>query len=396
MGIFCLCYTGSIENFTKRTSIIVALGFILIALICLLFSVIGFVTRRPLVVRRSVVLREQPVTPPTAYVPRTRTYFIAAENVTWDYAPAGKDSYTNEPLPSPWGDQTKYAKVRYIEYTDQTFTVKKPQPAWIGIMGPVIRAVEGDTIKVVFYNKADKPYSVHPHGLHYDKDSEGASMIMAPDATMGDAMPKAVNNGMEGLGASVLPGEKFTYTWFALSDSAPQPNEGGSKVWWYHSHVDSVQDVYDGLLGPIIVTSAKHAKPDGTPDDVDKEFVTMFMIFDESKPGMTVAQKEASMKHTINGYMFDNLPGLTMTEGDRVRWYLLGMGNEMDVHTPHWHGGVVLNRESNTYTDVVELLSGSMKTVDMVADNPGLWMYHCHVFDHIKAGMVAMYTVLKK
>jgi FtsP/CotA-like multicopper oxidase with cupredoxin domain len=147
------------------------------------------------------------------------------------------------------------------------------------------------------------------------------------------------------------------------------------------------------LLGPIVITSAKHAKPDGTPDDVDKEFVTMFMIFDESKPGMSATQQAGSMKYTINGYIFDNLQGLVMNKGDKVRWYLLDMGGEMDMHTPHWHGGIVLNRETNTYTDVMELLPGSMKTVDMLADNPGQWMYHCHVADHMQGGMTAMYTI---
>ena len=68
-----------------------------------------------------------------------------------------------------------FEKVRYFEYTDDSFTKKKPQPAWLGILGPIIRGVEGDTIKVVFYNKASKPYSMHPHGLHYDKDNEGAT-----------------------------------------------------------------------------------------------------------------------------------------------------------------------------------------------------------------------------
>ena len=34
-----------------------------------------------------------------------------------------------------------------------------------------------------------------------------------------------------------------------------------------------------------------------------------------------------------------------------------------------------------------------MKTVDMVADNPGTWMFHCHVEDHMEAGMMAVYTI---
>jgi hypothetical protein len=34
-----------------------------------------------------------------------------------------------------------------------------------------------------------------------------------------------------------------------------------------------------------------------------------------------------------------------------------------------------------------------MKTVDMIADNPGAWMFHCHVDDHMEGGMMAVYTI---
>lgn len=46
--------------------------------------------------------------------------------------------------------------------------------------------------------------------------------------------------------------------------------------------------------------------------------------------------------HGINGYVFGNLPGLDMTAGQRVRWYLMGMGSEVDLHTSplaRQHGG---------------------------------------------------------
>lgn len=39
--------------------------------------------------------------------------------------------------------------------------------------GPVIRAEVGDTIQVVFYNRASKPFSMQPHGVFYEKDYEG-------------------------------------------------------------------------------------------------------------------------------------------------------------------------------------------------------------------------------
>lgn len=45
-----------------------------------------------------------------------------------------------------------------------------------------------------------------------------------------------------------------------------------------------------------------------------------------------------SVDAAINGYMYGNLNGLNMEAGDKVYWYLMGMGNEVDIHTAHWHG----------------------------------------------------------
>ena len=100
---------------------------------------------------------------------------------------------------------------------------------------------------------------------------------------------------------------------------------------------------------------------------------------------------ESNLMHSINGFVFGNLPGLDMSVGERVRWYELGMGTEVDLHTPHWHGQTLLLNGNRT--DIVELLPASMKTLDMVPDNPGTWLFHCHVNDHIDAGMLALFTV---
>jgi hephaestin len=95
--------------------------------------------------------------------------------------------------------------------------------------------------------------------------------------------------------------------------------------------------------------------------------------------------------HSINGYVFGNLPGLTMRRGQRVRWYLMGMGTEVDLHTPHWHGNTLLI--DGHRQDVTELLPATLMAADMQPDDPGTWLYHCHVGDHILAGMLALYTV---
>ncbi len=88
--------------------------------------------------------------------PRVRTYYVAADEVVWDYVPPGRN-LTGTPGPEIEGrsNQTTYRKAVYHEYTDATFNVLKPRPPeWehLGILGPLIRAEVVDTIKVVFKN----------------------------------------------------------------------------------------------------------------------------------------------------------------------------------------------------------------------------------------------------
>ena len=122
---------------------------------------------------------------------------------------------------------------------------------------------------------------------------------------------------------------------------------------------------------------------------MDREFVLAFMVFNENRNKDVKAERD--MMHAINGFIFGNLPGLIMKTGETVRWHVLAMGNEIDVHTAHWHGKTL--RFRGRHTDVIELLPGSMATADMLADNPGTWLLHCHVADHIHAGMLATFTI---
>jgi manganese oxidase len=316
-----------------------------------------------------------------------RHYYVAAEDVAWDFAPSNQNlmhchDRAGCPIPAPWTDSHVFNKTRYIEYTDGTFTEKKPQPEWLGVLGPVIRAEEDDTVVVRFCNKSVKgSFGMHPHGFRYDKNSEGAHY-------------SGVQGGQPaGIGSQVAPGSCFTYSWLADHDSAPAAGDVSSKVWWYHSHVDEPAETNLGLLGPIIITRKGLARSDGSPSDVDREFVTAFVIFNELPDKR---DPEPGLMHSINGYIFGNLKGLVMKNGDKVRWHTMGMGNEVDNHTAHWHGKTVTvgAGPAARRTDVVELLPASMVTADMIADNPGEWMYHCHVADHVEAGMMTSYQIL--
>ncbi len=295
-----------------------------------------------------------------------REYWIAAEKMPWNYAPSGKNLIHEEDGLNVWGQTLVYTKYRYIGYTDGSYKKPIEQPEWMGILGPQLRAVVGDTLKVHFFNKTDRPLSIHPHGVLYDKDNEGAD---------------------GGKGASILPGKSYTYTWIVDENAGPGPSDPSSIAWLYHSHVMSDDETNLGLIGTIVVTRAGNQSSDSNlkPQDIDQEFTALFLIFNEEN------DEESGMKHTVNGRIFGNLPGYKTIVGERVRWHLMALGNEQDNHSIHWHGQTVLHHGRRT--DVIELMPASMTSADMTPRSAGNWLFHCHVDDHMTAGMSTRWQV---
>jgi FtsP/CotA-like multicopper oxidase with cupredoxin domain len=354
---------------------------------------------------------------------KTRTYYVAADEVTWNYAPSGRDEAMGMPFDAidktftqsgPHRIGSVYKKAIYRQYTDATFTTltkRPPSEAYLGLLGPILRGEVGDTIRVVFKNNATHPFGMHPHGVVYAKDSEGADYN---DGTSGE----------DKTDGCVPPGQTHIYNWKVTDQSGPGPNDPSSIMWLYHSHCDELRDVASGLFGFIIVTRRGMARPDGSPRDVDHEFATMFIAINENEswyiddninkyttdpkgirrdfPGLhaanglvgTVANNgfaSSNVKWSINGYIYGNMPMMTMKKGQHIRWYVATLGDFNNAHTPHWHGNTVMLNGQRT--DVISVVSAQMVTADMVPENPGIWLYHCHISDHMLAGMDARYEV---
>ncbi|RUS16623.1 putative multicopper oxidase [Endogone sp. FLAS-F59071] len=348
---------------------------------------------------------QQAYIPPTDTTGVVRRYYIAAEEVEWDYAPSGYDLYQNQPLDNPktasWTTKTdytigtKYLKALYRQYTDATFKTPVERPAWMGYLGPIFRAEVGDKIEVNFWNRAQYNFSVHPHGVLYTMDNEGA-----------------LYEGSK-TGSSVPPNGRYKYTWSVPERSGPGPADLDSMVWGYHSHVSDHKDLYAGLTGAIIIY--KKGLLDSEQDkhkNLNKEFVMSFLVVNENQSqyfarnvklaGLTfsvlssdrVAFEESNRKRAINGRLFNNLDGIDVTVGDRVRFYLLGWGSEVDLHTVVFHGNTLLYEERRVDTvSWIELLPATFRTVDMNPDNVGKWLIHCGTENHAENGMSAYYTV---
>src|SRR2546423_14263253 len=80
------------------------------------------------------------------YTPHPRIYYLAEEDTNWNYAPLGRDPVYDRSLPAPWGTTTASATARYVQSTDTPFTTRAPQPAWQGLLGPLLRGVVGGAL----------------------------------------------------------------------------------------------------------------------------------------------------------------------------------------------------------------------------------------------------------
>jgi FtsP/CotA-like multicopper oxidase with cupredoxin domain len=121
-----------------------------------------------------------------------------------------------------------------------------------------------------------------------------------------------------------------------------------------------------------------------TPDQ------TVPIVLGES-PGIRNGRPQ--LIHTINGSASPNVPPVVVSEGQVARLHIVNTTSE--YHPMHLHGHVLTvvaiegqpPRGSPIHLDSV--LVGPHQTVDVAfaANNPGVWMFHCHVLLHADMGM---------
>jgi len=153
------------------------------------------------------------------------------------------------------------------------------------------------------------------------------------------------------------------------------------------------------------VTRRNSSNPDGTPNDVDREFVAMFKIFKESESNYFSTNlglfgngssseeiEENSEFYTINGYVWANAQDFNMTTHDTVRWYFFTLGDDEDFHVAHWHGQTGGLSEGHRVNSV-DFEPGISRIVDLRTFNPGNWLLVCNVEDHAEQGMNTIFHV---
>jgi FtsP/CotA-like multicopper oxidase with cupredoxin domain len=97
---------------------------------------------------------------------------------------------------------------------------------------------------------------------------------------------------------------------------------------------------------------------------------------------------------TINGHKYPDVPMFMVTEGDVVRMKISNTSGQSHPMHLHGHHAVVLSRNGTPSTgtpwwiDTLEVANNETYEIAFLADNPGIWMDHCHNLPHASEGLM--------
>jgi FtsP/CotA-like multicopper oxidase with cupredoxin domain len=150
----------------------------------------------------------------------------------------------------------------------------------------------------------------------------------------------------------------------------------------------------------------------GAEPEAPREFVDLLDYGTPTDPGLDAASPDRRFDYrigrrpgfldgrpgmwwTINGHLFPDIPMYMVDEGDVVVFRIEnGSGESHPMHL-HGHHALVLSRDGKPATgspwwvDSLEVAAGEEFEIAFLADNPGIWMDHCHNLPHATEGLVA-------
>ncbi len=229
------------------------------------------------------------------------------------------------------------------------------------VHGPTIEAVEGDRVRIYVTNQLPEATTVHWHAI-------------------------LVPSGMDGVGGlsqkAILRSETYKYE-FTL-------RQHGTLM--YHSHHDEMTQMQLGAMGMFII----HPKePEPNPPDRDYAF-----LLNEWKIEVGARRPDPNEMTDMNVFTFNArcFPGtqpMLAKKGERVR-IRIGNLSTMSHHGIHIHGphfkmiatdGGPIPEAAQQHEVTVHIPTGSTRTMEWHATEPGDWVMHCHMLHHVMTQM---------
>lgn len=226
--------------------------------------------------------------------------------------------------------------------------------------GPTIQVTEGDRVRIILHNELPEPTTLHLHGLEMPIAMDGVAYL-AQDP--------------------IKPGGTGVYELTLHQDG----------TYFYHAH-GAMQEAI-GMVGLFII----HPRSAYTPV-VDQDFALITQEFDIG-PASDTPDTTSMTFHwlTFNGRCGPYVTPLVVRLGHRVRIRVLNFSS-MDHHPIHLHGHTfwVTGTEGGRIPESAwipgnNVLVGvaQVREFEFVANNPGDWPLHCHMFHHMMNHMVS-------
>lgn len=221
------------------------------------------------------------------------------------------------------------------------------------IPGPTIRVAVGDRVRIVIENRLEEITSFHPHGVRrHPIEADGVGFVSQPEP--------------------IRPGETWAVDFVAEELS----------VGMYHGHDMGIHQVPNGLAGAFLVGDLPI--PDGW-DVVGEEF----MFLNDS----------GNIGFSLNGKSFPATKPYVLRQGQALMVHYMHEG--LMNHPMHLHNNrqLVIAKdgfplESPYYVDTLDVAPGERYTVLVLAERPGVWVWHCHILSHVEKPDGTMFGML--
>lgn len=232
------------------------------------------------------------------------------------------------------------------------------------VPGPWIKVDVGDTVQVHIQNDLPMSTDIHWHGIKTPNDMDGVAPYTQE---------------------VIHAGDDFLYEFTAEKKT----------VGMYHVHHAGQMQVPNGLLGvfqigDVDLPAGRTVSGVTIPADLEIAQEIPMVLNDAGVIGLS-----------LNGKSFPATAPYSVESGD---WILVHYLNEgMQSHPMHQHqfpqlvvakDGIPL--DNPYYADTVNVAPGERYSVLIHADDPGTWVWHCHILNHVERadGMFGMVTAL--
>jgi len=226
--------------------------------------------------------------------------------------------------------------------------------------GPVLEMYQGERVRIVFRNDLPESTTLHSHGMELPISMDGIPAVTQP---------------------YVKPGETFVYEF--------DVHQEGS--FFLHPHVAMQEAI--GMVVPFII----HPKIAHTPV-VDRDFVLVAQQF-SILPNATIPDSNSMDWNflTINGRSGPYTTPLVCKLGERVRIRFINFST-LHQHPMHLHGHTfwVTGTEGGRIPETAWIPGNNVivgvaqsRDVEFIANNPGDWVMHCHMFHHMMNHMTS-------